>query len=85
MGDNIETIFDLATFGEEKPVMHNYMVAYTYEDNNKQKYGSLVLTEKEDTNTMIAEELAQFHSYITKEISEYQKKQIIILNIVRFN
>lgn len=85
MGENNDTILDLLGFGEEKPVMHNYMVSYTFEKAGKQQYGSLVLTEKEDTNTMSAEELADFHKYITNEISEYEGCRIVIINIVRFN
>lgn len=88
MGDNLVDMSGRSNmkvtypYSEDKKQFHNYMVSYIY---GNYKFGSLVLTEEVDTLTSDAQQLADFHAYLTKEISDYQKEQITILNIVRFN
>ena len=63
---------------------HVYMVAYIY-GMEKKEFGSLILEEDVDTATCTAQEAADFHTYLTKEISDFQGARITILNLVRLH
>lgn len=82
LNTSVETLNDPLEIHETKTETHTYMVAYICKDK---KFGSLILEEKEDTTKLKAEQLAYFHKHLTTEISEYEKQNITILNIVRFN
>lgn len=80
MGDELNTVANLL----ENNTKHVYMVAYIY-GMEKKEFGSLILEEDVDTATCTAQEAANFHTYLTNEISDFQGVRITILNLVRLH